>query len=43
MITARVREEIDFNNNIKKEDRIIMTGLTSNILMPNTIEEKKLA
>ncbi len=41
MVTARVREEIDFNANIKKEDRIIITGLSSNTPMPHTAKEKR--
>jgi hypothetical protein len=41
MVTARIREELDFQANIKKEDRIIMTGVTSKTPMPNQAEEKK--
>ena len=41
MVMARVREEIDFNANIKKEDRLIMTGLTSATPMPAPADEKK--
>ena len=41
MVMARVREELDFNANIKKEDRLIMTGLTSATSMPILAEEKK--
>ena len=41
MVTARIREELDFQANIKKEDRIIMTGLTSKTPMPIQAEEKK--
>jgi CO dehydrogenase nickel-insertion accessory protein CooC1 len=41
MVTARIRKELDFQANIKKEDRIIMTGLTSKTPMPNQAEEKK--
>jgi hypothetical protein len=37
----RVREIIDFNANIKKEDRIIMTGLTCKTSMPHNVEEKR--
>ena len=41
MVMARVREELDFNANIKKEDRLIITGLTSATPMPILAEEKK--
>jgi hypothetical protein len=42
MVTARVREELDFNANIKKEDRIIMTGLTCKTPMPHNADEKRI-
>ncbi len=42
MINSRVREEIDFNANIKMEVQIIMTGLTSTTPMPSMAEEKKM-
>ena len=29
LVTARIREEIDFMANVNKEDRIVITGLTS--------------
>jgi hypothetical protein len=29
LVTARIREELDFFSNVKKEDKIIVTGLTS--------------
>ena len=41
LVTARIREELDFLSNTKKEDRIIVTGLTSKSPMPATIEAKK--
>ncbi len=41
IVTARIREEIDFMANIKKEDRMIITGLNSKIPMPKQTEEKK--
>jgi hypothetical protein len=41
LVTARIREEIDFITNAKKEDRIIITGLTSKTPMPMQSEEKK--
>jgi hypothetical protein len=31
---ARIREEIDFGMNKAKEDRVVMTGLTSRTPMP---------
>jgi hypothetical protein len=41
MVTAPIREELDFLSNVKKEDRIILTGLTSKVPMPEGFEEKK--
>ena len=41
LVTARVREELDCISNMKKEDRIIVTGLTSKNPIPEGIEEKK--
>jgi hypothetical protein len=41
LVTARLREEIDYIANTKKEDRIIITGLTSKTPMPMQSEEKK--
>ena len=41
LVTARIREELDFLSNTRKEDRIIVTGLTSQIPMPVGFEEKK--
>ena len=41
MVTARIREEMDYISNTKKEDRIIITGLTSKTPMPKASEEKK--
>ena len=41
MVTARLREELDHAANIKKEDHIIITGLTSKTVMPHQHEEKK--
>ena len=41
MVTARIREEMDYISNTKKEDRIIVTGLTSKTPMPKASEEKK--
>jgi hypothetical protein len=41
LVTARMREELDFFSNTRKENMIIVTGLTSTIPMPVTVEEKK--
>jgi hypothetical protein len=41
LVTSRIREELDFLSNMRKEDRIIVTGLTSQIPMPVGFEEKK--
>jgi hypothetical protein len=42
LVTARIREELDYISNAKKEDKIIITGLTSKILMPTASEEKRM-
>jgi hypothetical protein len=41
LVTARMQEELDFFSNTRKENMIIVTGLTSTIPMPVTVEEKK--
>jgi hypothetical protein len=41
LVTSRIREEIDFIANAKKEDRIIITGRTRKTLMPVQGEKKK--
>ena len=41
LVTARMREELDFISNTKKEDKIIITGLTSKTAMPESGEEKR--
>jgi hypothetical protein len=41
LVTARIREELDFSSNIRKEDKIIITGLTSKVPMPANLEERK--
>ncbi len=38
---ARVRKELDHVSNSKKEDIIIITGLSSNTTIPQKYEEKK--
>lgn len=42
LMMARVREELDLVSNTKKEDRIVITGLTSKTPMPDGFEEKKM-
>ena len=42
LLMARTREELDYISNSKKEDRIIITGLSSNTPMPQNHEEKKI-
>ena len=41
LMMARVREELDLVANNKKEDRIVITGLTSGTPVPDNYEEKK--
>ena len=41
LVSARIREELDFFSNARKEDRIVVTGLTSQIPAPVAVEEKK--
>ena len=41
LMMARVREELDLVTNVKKEDRIVITGLVCNIPSPENFEEKK--
>ena len=43
LVTARMREEIDYIANVKKEDKIIITGLSSKVPMPGESEGKKVA
>jgi hypothetical protein len=40
LMMARVREELDSITNRKKEDRIIILGMTSNTPAPENLEEK---
>ena len=40
LVTARIREEMDLISNTKKEDKIVITGLSSKIPMPKAGEEK---
>ena len=41
MIIARIREELDFTANTKREDRIIITGMTSAVEKPNGLVETR--
>ena len=42
IVTARIREELDHTANSRKEDKIIITGLTSKSPMPKSSVEKKI-
>ena len=37
---ARLREQIDQISNVKKEDRVIITGMTNSIIMPTDQTQK---
>ena len=41
LVTSRIREELDFFSNTRKEDRIVVSGLTSRVPMPIPATEKK--
>ncbi len=41
LVTARLREELDTISNAKKEDKLIITGLSSKSPMPTTSDEKR--
>ena len=41
LMMARIREEIDMLINTKKEDRLVLTGLTNSIPMPFDVDAKK--
>jgi hypothetical protein len=41
LVFSRIREELDTISNSKKEDRLIITGLTSTLPQPNSFDEKK--
>jgi hypothetical protein len=41
MVTARLREEMDHTANTKKEDHIIITGLTSKTPMPHQAKDRQ--
>jgi hypothetical protein len=40
LMTAKLREDIDFMTNVKNEDRIVLTGLTATTPPPQKQEEK---
>ena len=40
LMTAKLREDLDFMTNVRNEDRIILTGLTSNTPPPQNHEDK---
>ena len=40
LMTAKLREDLDFMTNVKNEDRIILTGLTSKTPPPQNHDEK---
>ena len=42
MVLARIREELDFSANVKKEDRLIISGLSSNVARPvNEVDARR--
>ena len=41
LMMARIREELDAISNAKKEDRVVITGLTNSIPMPEDKEARK--
>ena len=41
MMFARIRDELDAISNSKKEDRIVVTGLTNSVPMPQSIDGKR--
>jgi hypothetical protein len=41
LVIACIQEELDFFPNMGKEDRIVVSDLTSQIPMPNGTEEKR--
>ena len=40
LMTAKLREDLDFMTNVRNEDRIIVTGLTSTVPPPQNHDEK---
>jgi hypothetical protein len=41
MVSARILEENDAITNNNKEDRLIITGMSNKMLMPQTIQDRK--
>ena len=42
LVMARIREELDFAANVKKEDRLIISGLSSNVAKPaNEVDARR--
>ena len=41
LVTARLREELDAISNAKKEDKLVITGLSSKTPMPTSSDEKR--
>ena len=42
LVLARIREELDFAANVKKEDRLIISGLSSNVARPaNEVDSRR--
>ena len=41
MVTARIREELDYSINVKKEDKLIVMGLELAVAMPSDKVEQK--
>ncbi len=41
LMFARIRDELDAISNSKKEDRIVVTGLTNSVPMPQSIDGKR--
>jgi hypothetical protein len=41
LVTTRLQEELDFFSNMKKEGRIVVSGLMSQIPMPSNTKEKR--
>jgi hypothetical protein len=41
LVSARMRDELDASTNVNKEDRIIITGMSNPIIMPQGFAEKK--
>jgi len=42
LIFARIREEMDTTTNKQREDRVVITGITSNVVQPSDPAQKKI-